>query len=166
MEEVFVYDIDRTAERHIVSVGKAYTSTKPTHSNGDNGGELTDGKYGRSNDFGDAAWCGLDGSAPWETVIDLGERTEAIADITLSCLSGGLGSIYLPKSVEYYISDDGVTFVSIGRTDNTMSGDGTLYAERCGLELEKGVACRYVKVVAMPNGWCFLDEVEVAVYGD
>ncbi|HPE95322.1 MAG TPA: DUF4434 domain-containing protein [Bacillota bacterium] len=164
VKDLFIYEIDRTLTRKVISVGSEYTATTAaTHSNGDSGNELTDGLYGASNNFGDAKWSGYNSEAISFT-IDLAKSVEGVADVCVSMLAGGLGAIFEPKSIEVYVSDDNETFYPIGGIITDSASDGTLYSEKRSLELEYGVACRYVKIDINPTGWFFLDEIEIAVY--
>ncbi len=163
IDEVFTCEIDRTLTKRNVALGCAYTGSAPTHSNGDNGGEFTDGIYGGA-DFSDAAWSGYSDTR-YEFIIDLGEIVEGIADFNVSLLGGGLGSIYEPKSITFAVSADGAIYHAAGEVKYTSQGSGnSLYKTSMGLQLELGAAARYVKVTVDCYGWCFIDEMEIYKY--
>ncbi|MDD4125410.1 MAG: discoidin domain-containing protein, partial [Eubacteriales bacterium] len=162
INEIFTCKIDRSLEKHNIALGCSYVGGSPTHSNGDSGGELTDGIYGEA-DFSDAAWSGYS-DTQYEFIIDLGKIIEGIADINVSLLGGGLGAVNEPKSISFAVSADGNLFQSAGEVKYTRQSGNTLYKTSMGIELETGAAARYVKVTVDCYGWCFMDEIEIYKY--
>lgn len=108
------------------------------------------------------AWNGND----LEAVINL-EKTEEITEITVGFLKEELSWIYLPKEIEYFISNDGIQFTSLG----TISSN-EISQERFASIYIKATKAKYVKVLAknfgkIPSGksgagenaWLFSDEI-------
>lgn len=108
------------------------------------------------------AWNGND----LEAVINL-EKTEEITEITVGFLKEELSWIYLPKEIEYFISNDGIQFTSLG----TISSN-EISQERFASIHIKATKAKYVKVLAknfgkIPSGkpgagensWLFSDEI-------
>ena len=107
------------------------------------------------------AWNGND----LDAVINLGKE-EDISEITIGFLKEELSWIYLPQEIEYFTSNDGLQFTSIGKiTSNEIS------QERFA-SLHIKIKTKYVKVVAknfgkIPSGkpgagensWLFSDEI-------
>ncbi len=109
-------------------------------------------------------WLGWGGS-DLEAIINL-ENKEEISQIQIGFLNEELSWIYLPKEIEFLISDDGKTFTSIGKTtvkDNRFAK----------LQVTK-IKTTYVKIIAtnfgnIPTGnpgagepaWLFCDEIQI-----
>ncbi|HEY8689449.1 MAG TPA: family 20 glycosylhydrolase [Chitinophagaceae bacterium] len=122
---------------------------------------------------------GLNQSSEWlgflgkdiEATIDLG-KAENINKITLDVLKQEGSWIYLPSSVEFFTSTDGINFISQG----TLKPDsnGTWINERKIEKQLNNVSAKFIKVIAknygiIPSGkagggnpaWLFADEIEV-----
>lgn len=154
--------VDRTKTGTNVALGKTYTATKASHDNKDDGGELTDGKYGRT-DFTDPAWQGFNGQV-YNLTVDLGEMIDNIGDISLNVLGGGYGAVMEPRSFEVSVSSDGTNYDPVGKVEAADKGTGTPYISKLTLELKEYVSARYVKISVSVLGWLFTDEVEIIVY--
>ena len=153
---------DRTRPARNAALYKSYTTSGATHSNGDGGNELTDGKHGKA-DFFDAAWQGCN-SPVFEIVIDLGEYTENIGDIRIEALGGGYGAVMEPKSFEVAVSANGSVFDTVGELKCSDEGTGSAYIKTLELQLAESAAGRYVKITVNVLGWFFTDEIEIMTH--
>lgn len=128
-------------------------------------GIITDQKLTQSKE-----WLGFLGK-DLEALIDLG-KPEEINTITLNVLKQENSWIYLPASVEFFISNDGTSFTSAGKI--IPHANDTWKDERRIEQTFKNVSARYIKVLAknygvIPQGkpgagtsaWLFADEIEV-----
>ena len=110
-------------------------------------------------------WLGWNGN-DLEASIDFGKEEE-VSEISIGFLKEELSWIYLPKEIEYFISNDGNQFTSIGKltTEN-------INEERFASLQIKTTKTKYVKVIAknygkIPSGkpgagensWLFSDEI-------
>ncbi|GGI56536.1 GH92 family glycosyl hydrolase [Winogradskyella haliclonae] len=107
--------------------------------------------------------------------VDLGS-VKWIQSITTNFLRDQGAWIFHPSEVEYLISEDGISFQSVGKTKlNTTEKNYNIAIETIALEL-KGKNARYVKVIAKKLGnlpewhighpmngksWIFVDEISV-----
>ena len=95
------------------------------------------------------------------------EIPESISEITIGFLKEVLSWIYLPKDVEFLISNDGKTFTSLAKLT-----DKNLDQERFASARFKTCQAKYIKVIAknfgsIPSGkpgagsnaWLFCDEI-------
>jgi hexosaminidase len=110
-------------------------------------------------------WLGWN-SKDLDAVVDLGKE-EDVSEISVGFLKEELSWIYLPQEIEYFTSNDGVQFTSIGKiTSNEIN------QERFASLRIKTIKAKYVKVVAknfgkIPSGkpgagensWLFCDEI-------
>jgi hexosaminidase len=137
------------------------------------GGEqlLTNGLRGSSS-FNGGDWQAFR-QKDCEATIDLGGSIQ-LKSLTASFLENPGSLIFFPTSVEYLISDDGVKFVSVGKTDIPPS---TKYGEPIIKEIPqtlKDVRARFVQMKATnvgvaPNwhiakgeqAWLLVDEIVV-----
>jgi len=135
---------------------------------GENG--LLDGVHAEKESYGE--WQGFEG-VDFEATVDLYEP-RSIQMIASTYLQDYKSWIFLPSSVEYFISIDGVKFDSVGIVKNDVSPDSTAaqpkeFAQRFGER-----KARYVKIVAKNLGacppghpgeggkcWIFADEIEI-----
>jgi len=119
-----------TTEPHLyptnIALNMPYTSTMPASpSYPDTGGiELTDGILG-STDFSDPAWQGRATTKVYSFAIDLGSE-QVIKEIRSNWLQDEPPAIFLPKQVNYFVSNDNVNFTPVGTAKNPSLGDGTL----------------------------------------
>lgn len=112
-------------------------------------------------------WLGWQGK-DMEAVINLDE-VASLSEITVGFLKDELNWIYLPKEIEFLVSTDGVTFISIAKI-----GSGNFDQEHFASARFKLRKAKYVKVIAknfgkIPSGkpgagsdsWLFCDEIIV-----
>jgi len=136
---------------------------------GDGPTTLLDGRFG-SRDHQDPLWLGFSGDDLHATV-DLGEPKN-ITRIGVDCLQGQGGWIFLPRSVEYSVSADGIDWRSVGRVDIPPERDSQRLARNISVAVD-GRAVRHVRVVArnqlLPDwhpgansdAWIFADEIVI-----
>ena len=141
------------------------------HAGGNDG--LLDGIFGNEN-WRKGEWQGYQ-SQNFECVIDM-QSTRQINTITSNYLQDTRSWILMPTKVEYYISEDNITFKKVGTVENTV--DPKEYETVIKpFELKfKSQKARYVKVVATNFGklpewhqgfpsngdaFIFIDEIEV-----
>jgi len=131
---------------------------------------LVDGINGEPNAFG--SWQGFYGK-DFEAAIDLGEARE-FSKLSATFLQQYPSWIWLPATVYFYVSSDGVSYSEIHRQTNTVSldKDGS-FVEAFTYSGPKQKA-RFVKVVGTNMGncpewhpgsgnptWIFIDEITV-----
>lgn len=136
------------------------------------GGDIALIDYQRgSNNFRVGTWQGYHGVDLVATV-DLSEVQE-INRLAGSFLQDQKSWIFMPKQVEFFVSNDGKNFKSIGVMDNTISQeteDPVLHE----FSFDKKLSARYIKMVAKkidacPDwhvgagepGWIFCDEIVI-----
>jgi hexosaminidase len=129
---------------------------------------LTDGIRGTSQHG--KFWHGISGNDLIATV-DL-EKIHEIGSITLGCLQNYGAWIFLPKSVRFEISEDGINFKTVKTIENTISINqpSALYDFKAVFSLQPA---RFVRIKAVTNncppghpgagkpGWIFADELIV-----
>jgi hexosaminidase len=119
---------------------------------------------GRSREF--LGWSGDD----LEAIIDLSTE-QIISNVVIHSLNSGGSWIYPPKYAEVFISPDGQTFTSAGKSENfnkTVGSNGIIKV------VFNPISTRYIKVLvknlgSIPDGkpgagnkpWLFIDEIEV-----
>lgn len=139
----------------------------------DKGGKLAllDRKLG-GDSFHDGRWLGFE-KIDMDAVIDLGEITE-VASITSRYFKGQGAWIFLPRSVECFVSEDGKTFTSVAKETLALPTEMEEDEIRTvSLDLG-GVKTRYLRLVAKNMGtnpdwhggaggrsWVFCDEIFV-----
>ncbi|MDZ7263967.1 MAG: glycoside hydrolase family 20 protein [candidate division KSB1 bacterium] len=132
---------------------------------------LTDGITGSLN-FRDGFWQGFE-QDDLEAIIDLG-KIERFRKIGVTFLQNAGSWIFMPRVVEYGISDDGDKFETVARVENDIPTD---YPEAIIKEFKAKVPdakARYIKIFAQnigvcpPNhpgaggkAWLFVDEIVV-----
>ncbi|MFZ1290078.1 MAG: DUF4838 domain-containing protein [Melioribacteraceae bacterium] len=134
---------------------------------------LTDGTTGEANYFFN--WLGFEANE-FEAIVDLKEET-TINLIRTNFLQEVKSWIWLPKTVEYYISEDGIYFTKVGEVKNKIDErkDG-IFTEQFSLNVDNVIA-KFVKVktkslincpvwhIGHNNGtgkaWLFVDEIIV-----
>ena len=158
-----------------LALGKSYTTPQAYNIPADgssvlsgyrdvNGDELTDGKYGE-NDVVGTDWLGftttLTGGSVHSLTVDLGEKQTGINRLNVVAGIMKDWGIDLPASVEYFASDDGGTFASVGTA--TAISDGMLTTYR--LESEKGFEGRYFRADVKHGAgfFVFISEFEICV---
>ncbi|HPF00676.1 MAG TPA: GH92 family glycosyl hydrolase [Bacteroidales bacterium] len=132
---------------------------------------LVDGQRG-GEDFRTGGWQGYEGT-DFTAVIDLGKK-QMVRRITLGCLQEARSWIWMPTSVEYYYSVDGVNYIKLGSLGhNVPDTDLGAYVMDFPLDFVP-VEARYIKVFAKNYGvcpdwhlgkggkaWIFVDEIIV-----
>ncbi|WP_338377819.1 GH92 family glycosyl hydrolase [uncultured Flavobacterium sp.] len=141
------------------------------HAGGDEG--LLDGIYGNEN-WRKGEWQGYQ-TQDFECVVDM-QSTREISAITSNYLQDTRAWIIMPIKVDYYISEDNITFTKVGTVDNTVDPkEYEVVIKPFELKIKPQKA-RYVKVVATNFGklpewhqghpfdgeaFIFVDEIEV-----
>ncbi len=133
---------------------------------------LIDGMRGSVN-WKTGGWQGFQ-DTDFEAVVDLrGERT--IRAVGSGYCQDARSWIWMPRYVEYSVSDDGVNFESVGRVENTVDPqDYEIQVQDFVLKLPQPLKTRYIKVFAknfgtIPEwhlgaggeGFIFIDEIYV-----
>lgn len=133
---------------------------------------LCDGKIGLLNYFKD--WLGFYGN-PMDATLDLGQPTE-INEVMMDFYNFPLSWIFVPKSVEVYVSNNGRRWQRIGTQHGHECGTDVVSLARPGMQHfsfpANGKQARYVRVVATPLDaipdwhraagkpcWTFCDEI-------
>lgn len=150
---------------HIVSnYNKQYTA------GGDRG--LIDGLKGAKN-WRSGGWQGYQGQ-DFECIIDL-QNQQTIQSITSGYLQDTQAWIIFPKTVEYYISSDGLNYNLFKTIENGISADDYSIQKRLFTGFaQPQTSARYIKVIAKNFGtlpewhqgkggeaFIFIDEIEV-----
>lgn len=132
---------------------------------------LVDGMTGSSG-FNDGKWQGYYGS-DLDVTLDLRERKE-ITNLSINFLRDTGSWLFLPDSVEYFISDDGKNFTKLGSVVNNESNlDEKKIIKAFQLKPENAEG-RYIRVIGRNIGvcppghkgagdkaWIFADEITV-----
>ncbi len=130
---------------------------------------LVDGIRGTTN-FRDGLWQGYKGT-DIDAVVDL-KKAETISQVGAGFYQSVSSYIFMPTSVEFFVSEDGVHFDSVGVVQNEVSEKNTdTVIKDFGLSFKPREA-RYVKMVAKSIGvcppwhigagakaWLFIDEI-------
>lgn len=134
---------------------------------------IIDGLFGYK-DWRKGGWQGYQ-SQDFEAIVDLQESKE-ISEISSNFLQDSRSWILFPKEVEYFVSNDGVNFKSVGmQTHNIVwNTEETIIKKLSYKLLTEKVKAHYLKVVAknygkLPEGhqgfggdaFIFVDEIEV-----
>ena len=136
------------------------------------GGDIALIDYQRgSNNFRVGTWQGYHG-VDLVAIVDLSEVQE-ISRLAGSFLQDQKSWIFMPKQVEFFVSNDGKNFKSIGIMDNTISQE-TEEPVLHEFSFNKKLSARYIKMVAKkidacPDwhvgagepGWIFCDEIVI-----
>jgi len=132
---------------------------------------LIDGMRG-NEDFRLGGWLGYD-SINLDATVDL-KQTKTINKLSISCLQDINAWIFMPDEVEFFISEDGITFQSAGVAKNDIPTDkwGTIHKDFSLATLNSHA--RYIRVLAKNIGvcppghkgngapaWIFCDEITV-----
>jgi len=132
---------------------------------------LVDGQRG-GEDFRTGGWQGYE-ATDFTAIVDLGKK-QMIHKTTLGCLQEARAWIWMPTTVEFYYSTDGVTYTKLGSLGhNVPDTDLNAYVLDFVLEFAP-VEARYIKVFAKNYGvcpdwhlgkggkaWIFVDEIIV-----
>lgn len=152
------------------AAGKKITLTSnphPKYSGGGNG-SIVNGVLGNNERYGDVEWLGFEGT-DLEVVIDFGAE-ETFNEAVFRFFKGEGQWIYLPKSVELLVSENGTDFTSLAKKED-IEGDTKVVNMK--VELDETTA-RFLKVVVQNYGvipedqqgggsrsWMFVDEVRI-----
>jgi len=134
---------------------------------------LTDGIIGEANYYFN--WLGFE-ATEFEAIVDLQNETE-ISLIRTNFLQEVKSWIWLPKKVEYFISNDGIDFRKVGKiTKKADEHKKGIFTESFNLQL-KNISAKYIKIktkslincpkwhIGYNNGkgkaWLFIDEIIV-----
>ena len=112
---------------------------------------LTDGIRGPA-DMTDPGWQGFEGTE-MDAVVDLGEA-KPVQSISVGFLQDSSRAIFMPPSVEFFVSEDGTNFRPVGSAANTMAKDDPDSTVRDFSVRFEPVQCRYVRVLARTIGVC------------
>lgn len=130
---------------------------------------LIDGLRG-GNDFRTGAWQGYQGQ-PLEVTVDL-EEPRHVQSVGLSCLEDSRSWIWLPSSVEIFVSEDGQNYKSVGiSVQSAISQEDRIHLEVFKHTVNQTI--RYIKIIAQPafeiipswhlgaggKPWIFADEI-------
>jgi hexosaminidase len=146
---------------YVHPISRQYQANGPNSLTDGIRGTYTAGKY----------WHGISGRDMVATV-DLGKST-TINSLSIGCLHKYTDWIFLPQSVSFEISEDGVLYREIGQIKNDIPIDTkqTIYDFR--VAAPAGTQARYIRVSAKNNlcpsghpgagkaGWIFADELIV-----
>ena len=155
------------------AVGRPVRLTTPPDARYPGGGAaaLNDGQGG-TEDFRDPQWMGFFGT-DLEAVIDLGSAVDVTA-LGVRCLQVVDSGIYLPKEVQFAVSDDGQRFTEVGKAGPSFTPDALgpeialLMAENLKAR-GRWVRVRAVNLGVIPphhraagkKAWLFADELMV-----
>ncbi len=131
---------------------------------------LINGVHG-SNYFKDGNWQGYHGNN-LEIVLDFIEN-KRIRKISASFLKDINAYIFLPDSVTFYLSEDGINFIKLGSKKPIDTGEDKAEIQTVSINTDD-INCRYIKIEAKnirfcPEGhigkgskaWLFADEITV-----
>ncbi|MEO6819575.1 MAG: family 20 glycosylhydrolase [Ginsengibacter sp.] len=154
------------------ATGKKITLSEQPSPNYPGSGEFTlvNGIVAANNLSSSSEWLGFNGKDLTAT-IDLGTMTQ-VNSVTLKTLDMNGSWIYLPKSIEIMVSDDGITFTEAAKIDRVLNPGKDQEIREFILQVNK--SARYLKVFAknlgmIPGGlpgagepaWLFVDEIQV-----
>ena len=161
-------EIDRTLTATVVTNGLAYNELTSERTDGwaTAEGKLTDGQTSTSGDD-QSVFFGRSGS--FDVIIDLGEKVDGIADFSVWSASRSDWGISPLDSVQYFVSDDGETWIPVAPAvvaseSDSIEGQSGWFMHEYKLELEKGVSAQYVKFAISKGGHIWLAEVSAVVY--
>lgn len=112
---------------------------------GGNSSILTDGIRG-GNNYRTGGYLGFQ-STDLEAIIDLTQSTE-INKITTGFFTASSSLVFLPEYVEYFVSEDGINFKSVGKVTEYFSLKNPSW-KRIDLSVDlKNINTRYIKIFA------------------
>ena len=146
-----------------------------TYSNQYNAGgdeALIDGLRG-PNSYPTGFWQGFQGQ-DFEALVDLGSIKQ-ISNVSIGSIQDIKSWIWFPKDVEFFTSNDGQNFTSIGLLNNDFSvNEYGSFIKDFKVSLEKPISTKYIKVKATNFGkcpewhlgyggetWLFFDEIVI-----
>jgi predicted alpha-1,2-mannosidase len=135
-----------------IDAGRSVTLKHPYSDQYAAGGDIALIDFQRGNDnFRVGAWQGYYG-VDLDATVDLGEETE-ITRLAGSFLQDQDSWIFMPTEVEFFISNDGKKFKSVGVVENEIAEDAE-DAVIQELDIRKKMKARYVRMVAKSIGKC------------
>ena len=135
-----------------IAAGRKITIKNPYSNQYDAGDNIALIDLQRGNDnFRVGMWQGYHG-VDVDVTIDLGEQT-SITRLAGSFLQDQDSWIFMPEKVEFFVSDDGKNFKSVGVVENEVAQDAE-DAVIQELEIRKRLNARYVRMVAKSIGTC------------
>jgi hexosaminidase len=153
------------------ATGKKITLAKPASQNypGDGAFTLVNGVQNEKGLLRSKEVLGFSGD-DLEAVIDLG-TSQAVSNVIVHSLSSGGSWVFPPKYAEIFISADGKTFSSVGKSENFVATSNTNGTITVSFSPTTG---RYIKIFVknlgiVPEGnrgagnkaWLLVDEIEV-----
>ena len=147
--------------------GKKAAYAAPYSESYEAGGEaaLTDGRRGGWS-FNDGRWQGFIAGGV-DVTVDLGAET-AVQEIEIGFMQAAGPSIFLPKEVTFYASDDGERYTELARLSHDTDENKPAAYKIFALRGEKGdgavVSARYIRCAAAPcrpGVWLFADELVI-----
>ncbi len=150
--------MDEDEDNENLVLGKPYESTLEANSTyPDTDFELTDGRRGTAS-YSDDEWMAYLNQTP-EFIFDLNQAT-SFEEVRLGFCQDLAAGIKLPKQVNIYTSDDKEKWKLVSQNglgaNNTSQMTYDFHAT-----MSRPETARYVKISVEPNGWVFLDEVEI-----
>jgi arylsulfatase A-like enzyme len=131
-----------------ISVKNNYSTRYQGHGDG----TLIDGTRG-SLDHADGMWLGFE-KVDLEATINLG-MAATLRRITLGCMENQPSWIFLPSTVEFAVSGDGLTYDVIERTQTTSgSFDPVPHVRDFVANVPAGATVKYIRVIARNIGTC------------
>ncbi len=156
------------------ALGKKVTSLNPYNKEYEANGELTltDGIKG-TLEHNDKIWQGYH-KIDVEAIIDL-EKSTTINKVTVGFLQNVPAWIFMPEFIEFYVSDDNITFKLIETIKNNVSqNDNNSIIKDYICTPKESIKARYIKVHAKNiakcpswhpgaggDTWLFIDEISV-----
>lgn len=157
---VCVLTVEEVPDNNLV-LGRAYElSEDPSSSYEDTDHvEMTDGKYG-TNSYTGAAWMGWANVGTLSVTFDLGAK-KSFEEVRFNALKSIVYAIKLPQSVAVYTSNDKENWqITLFSAISDSISDDSVYTFKS--TLAEAVTARYVRVdIKHPDGWFFVDEIEV-----
>ena len=143
-----------------IATGKTvHFYTKPSSKY--NKGNLTDNSFGQEN-YHDSSWLGFqNGKMIFEVDLD---SVKDVNSIALRLLHYSPANIFLPKIIDFYLSNDGISYWKAGTTlPDSFPNDHLDCWIDLGFIDKLKESARYIKVVASGNSdsWIFCDEIIV-----
>ena len=149
-------------ERYSISEGKTVTLSR--EGNGD-AALLTDGKFVEGNKT--SAAVHFSGKTEIAITLDMGEVVKDVADMGISLYTNMGMNASLPKSIEFYVSDNGSDYLLVGtiyRAPEANLNESNLFL----LSLQGTISFRYLKAVIPEDAFLseetYIDEIGVYNY--
>ena len=136
---------------------------------------LVDGLYG-GDEYRTGDWQGFYATT-MQATIDLGESFD-IEGMSLGCVQDIRPWIWLPESVDFFVSQDGVNFSLFNHVEHDVAEDNyekQVFRFTTEIKSEEIISARYVRVITNPRGiipewhlgagfdrWTFVDEWNIS----